>query len=341
MVHLTKRQKLLLSTFKAVLAAVILAFLFTRIQRQSGFTRLLNEPKHWASLLVAQGLVLTAFSLSFVRWFLLVRGLNMEFHLRDAFRLGSLGFMLNQVSPGSVGGDLLKAVFIAKEQPGRRPEAVATVLIDRFIGLYAMLLVASVGLTFAEVANESIALIHTMQTIVWTSAAVGTAVFALVMSPMAPGRHFREPMGRLPVIGHTLTRLIDGMAVYRSRRRYLFAAIGLATCTHILLVVAFWCVSRGLPVHGPTFFQNASIVPIALVAGAIPMTPSGLGTLEFVLEFLYVSIGASKGDGTIVSLAYRATTYVVAGVGACYYLSSRKNVDRMLHDAEALAVELE
>ena len=88
------------------------------------------------------------------------------------------------------------------------------------------------------------------------------------------------------------------------------------------------------------FVENASIVPIGLVVGTLPLTPGGLGTLEAGMEFLYATIGAGQGDGTIITLAYRAMTYCMAAVGACYYLTARKSVDRMLHDAATLAEEM-
>jgi len=316
---------------------VILGFLLQRIQGASGFERLLKEPKDWLFLALAQGLVLIAFSLSYVRWYLLVRGLNLEFHLRDAFRLGTLGFMLNQVSPGSVGGDLIKAVFIAREQPEKRTEAIATVLVDRVIGLYAMLLIASLGLALAGQTLDSTNLLNSLQAVVWSAALCGTLGLALVLSPLATGKHARALAEKLPALGHTVLRLIEAADVYRSRRSYLFAGLGLALATHCLLITSFWCISHGLPVRGSTFSQNASIVPIALVAGALPFTPGGLGALEGSMELLYHSIDAGKGDGTIVALAYRAMTYVFAGIGACYYFSSRKKVGDLLHEAETLA----
>jgi len=339
MAQLSPFQKTLLAVVKVAVAVAILVFLFRRIQGEDGFDRLLNEPKDWLALILAQGLVLVAFSLSFVRWYLLVRGLDLEFHLRDAFRLGTLGFMLNQVSPGSIGGDLLKAVFIAREQPGRKTEAVATVLVDRVIGFYAMLLLASLGLALAGGNLDSEKLLTSLQTIVWSSTLGGTVGLAFVLSPLATGKRARALADGLPFIGHTVTRLIEAADVYRSRRGYLFAGFGLALATHCLLISAFWCISTGLPVSGPTFAQNASIVPIGLVAGAIPLTPGGLGALEGGMEFLYTLIGASKGDGTIVALAYRAMTYIFAAVGAFYYFSARKKVDDLLHEAEVLADE--
>ena len=341
MAHLSPKLKLLIATLKVLLAVVILGYLFERIQESSGFSRLVREPKHWPSLAAAQAVVLVAFSLSFVRWFLLVRGLGLAFHLRDAFRLGTLGFMFNQISPGSVGGDLLKAVFIAKEQPGRRTEAVATVLIDRAVGLYAMLLVASLGLLLVSDEIGQSLIVQNLRVVVWWATAIGALGFAWVMSPLATGRRVRGWADRLPVVGHTVTRLVDAAAVYHSRRPYVFAALALALATHTLLILAFWFASRGLPVYHPTLYQNASIVPPSLVAGALPLTPGGLGTMEAALEFFYVTLGAREGDGTIVALSYRAMSYFFAAVGACYYLTSRKKIDVMLHEAEKLADELD
>ena len=332
--HLSQKQKMLL-------AVVILGCLFVRIQQSEGFSRLASEPKHWPSLATAQVLVLIAFSLNFVRWYLLVRGLHMEFHLSDAFRLGTLGFMFNQVSPGSVGGDLLKAVFIAKEQHGQKTEAVATVVIDRVVGLYAMLIVGSLGLALMSQSVSDHALVQKMQVVVWSTLAIGTLGFAWVMSPLATGKQAYEFAERLPGIGHTVSRLIDAATIYRSRLGYVFASLGLAVMTHCFLIAAFWCISRGLPVYEPSLFQNASIVPPSLVAGALPLTPGGLGTMEAAIEFFYVTLGGQKGDGTIVALSFRAMTYVVAAVGAGYYLTARKKVDSLLHEAEELAEELE
>jgi hypothetical protein len=43
----------------------------------------------------------------------------------------------------------------------------------------------------------------------------------------------------------------------------------------------------------------------------------------------------------MVALGYRALTYVVASIGACYYLSARKRMHDLMIEAEALAEELE
>ncbi|QEG34617.1 lysylphosphatidylglycerol synthase transmembrane domain-containing protein [Bythopirellula goksoeyrii] len=331
---------MLITVCKVALALGIVTYLLVKIQGDAGFSRLISEPKDWSFLALALGMVLISFSCSFVRWYLLVHGLGMQFLLSDAFRLGTLGFMLNQVMPGSVGGDLFKAAFIAHEQPGHRTEAVASVFIDRFVGLVGMLVVASVGLLFASDSLRKSPLLSGVEAVVWTAMLVGVGMLLLMTSRLVSGEWMQNLLGKLPLVGHSLSQLSEGLANFRSRRRYLVAAFCLALTTHCLLVSAFWCISRGLPITGPTFQENATIVPMALVAGALPLTPGGLGLTETGLAKLFGTIGLRETDGAMVALCYRALTYVVAALGACYYLAAKKRIDKLLVEAEELAEEI-
>jgi uncharacterized protein (TIRG00374 family) len=326
---------------KLALAAGILGWLVYQLRGEDLFTRLVQEPKVWSRLAIAQVTVLAAFSINIVRWYLLVRALDLQFHLGDAFRLGSLGFMLNQVAPGSVGGDLFKAAFIAKEQPGRKTEAVATVVIDRVVGLYAMLLVATCGRGLSRSASESHVGLQTLSTIVAVLAVAATVGLAVILSWDLAAPRLLAAVQRVPLVGHTATRLLTAVAAYRHRRRYLLWAIGLSGVAHVLLVLAFWQLSQGLPVYAPSLSQMMLVGPMSLVAGAIPVTPAGLGTLEAAMDSLFTTVGAAPGDGFLVALAYRVGTYVVASLGGIYYFTARGKVDRLLHDAEELADQIE
>jgi uncharacterized membrane protein YbhN (UPF0104 family) len=61
-----------------------------------------------------------------------------------------------------------------------------------------------------------------------------------------------------------------------------------------------------------------------MVAGSIPITPNGLGTLELAMDTLYQVLGKSQGveegTGTIVALGYRLVNIVVACGAAAYYV---------------------
>jgi uncharacterized protein (TIRG00374 family) len=320
------------------IAVAILGFLVYRLRGEGVFTRLIDEPKDWGRLAAAQCLVLFGISLNWVRWQVLVRALKLDFSFRDAFRLGALGHLLSQVSLGSVGGDLFKAMVVAREHPGKRTEAVASVVIDRVVGLYAMLLVATAGTIAAGEAAPLTPELKTLTTLVVTLAIIGTFGIALLMTPALTGPHVRERLQKkIPVAGHTLARLFGAADAYRHERRYLFAAIAIACCTHVSLVLALWLIGQGLPVAAPTLAATFLVGPLSLCAGAIPLTPAGLGTFEAAMNQFYTAVGSRTGDGLLVAICFRAMTYVVAGIGAAYYVTARKKVREVLEEAEAEA----
>ena len=173
-----------------------------------------------------------------------------------------------------------------------------------------------------------------MAALVATFAAVGTVGIGVLMTPLFTRQGMRQWAERIPGIGATLVKLIYAAAAYRTHRTYLFAAIFAACCTHTLLVTSLWLIGRGLPLDAPSFGGTFLVGPMSLCAGAIPLTPSGLGTFEAAMEKLYRMVGCYAGVGASVAITYRAMTYVMAGVGGLYYIAARKQVRQVLHEAE-------
>ncbi len=333
-----RRRRAIIGFIKVAVAVGILAYLFVRLRGDNVFQRLVDEPKNWGALAVAQVLVLTGISLNYIRWFLLVRALGLDFRLSDAFRLGSIGMLINQILPaGSLGGDLFKAVFIAREQPEKRTEAVATVVIDRLVGFYAMTLVASAGyLLGAPDAGATTGAMESLGRVVVGLSIGGTVGIALLLTPMFANPKARANAERVPKIGPTLVRLVDAAAAYREHRTTLFVCILMSCCTHTIFVTSFWFIGRGLPIDGPDLAKIFVVGPMGLAAAAMPLTPGGLGVFETALDALYVQVGSPKNTGVLVALTYRVMTYVMAAIGAVYYVSARRTVTEAMHAAEEL-----
>src|SRR5262249_17837325 len=88
-----------------------------------------GEPVNAVAFLLALLLFFAAGIQTIVRWYVLVRATGLSFRLPDALRLGFIGLFFSNFLPSAIGGDVIKAYFIAKEQ-SRRAIAVATVVID-------------------------------------------------------------------------------------------------------------------------------------------------------------------------------------------------------------------
>jgi uncharacterized protein (TIRG00374 family) len=300
-----------------------------------------RSPWSWGPLAAGFLASLGAVCLSFGRWYLLVRALDLKFRLRDAFRLGFLGYLFNYVGAGSVGGDLFKAVFIAREQHGRRTEAVATVVVDRVIGLYALLLVTCVALFLTDLEQATVEIITFCRLIYFITAVGAIAVFVVLVPGFTSGR-VSGWVAAVPKVGPTLERLIGAIRMYRQRKGVLLAAVVMSLGVHSLLSVSMWCLAEGLfrnapSLAVPTLLENLIITPLTMVCAALPISPAGLGTLELALEGLYRLLPAEAvqpGQGLVVALAFRVTQIGVLVIGVIYYWADRREVSELIHEAE-------
>ncbi len=336
----TARRWILLAA-KVALAVVILGYLLVQMQRHQGMERLVHEPKDWTLLAAGFGCTLAAIALSFVRWRTLVEALGIRFPLADAMRLGSLGFMLNFVALGTIGGDLFKAVFLARDRPGQRTEAVTTVVADRLLGLLAMMVLASGGILVTGLYRAEPPELAWLCQLILLATVVGvTGTSLLLLVPGLSGEWLCGWAEAVPVVGRTAGRLIRAVRAYRNQKRMLMVAGSICLVGDLLFITSFYLVARGLPVHEPSLAEHMVIVPVANMAGALPLTPSGLGTLEATADVLYRAVPGGeqtlKGDGTMVALAHRATMIAVALVGMLYYLAHRREFGKVLAEAEEL-----
>jgi uncharacterized protein (TIRG00374 family) len=326
-------KKLVLTVLKFVVPLAIIAWLVLQVDRDQ-LRRLWSEDTDWSLLALGSSLAMLSVCMSFVRWYLLVRALDMPFRLVDAFRLGFLTYLLNFVGAGSVGGDLFRAVFIAREQPGRRTEAVATVLADRLVGFYALLLVNTCAILLTDVSNAH-TLVRMVCNAVLVLTAIGTGVIVLVLIPRFRKGRLLHFLNRLPKVGPVLGKLILVVQTYGARLPHLFTAGGISVGIHLLLAISIYFMAVAIITAPPTLAEHCVIVPLSMAAGALPLTPAGLGTFEVAMRTLYEMVPLEKNsDGVIVALVYRTVTIVIAAIGIIVYWFARREVTELLEEAD-------
>lgn len=302
-------------------------------QNRVGLSRIAEVSLHWPSLLTAFALCGGSITLTFVRWYWLVKAQGFAFQLRDGLRLGFVGFLFNFVGPGGVGGDVIKAALLAKEQPSRRTTAVATVLLDRILGLLALFLIGACAAWFRwDDIRENTELVG----VVWLLAVgsvAGVVGFVLMLIPAVTRHGIWTPFTRLPVVGKGIGELITDVQLYQSQRGVLFAALGLSMVGHFGMIASFYfsAQSVGVGTFVPSFSAHLFFIPAAEFLGVIIPVPGGMGALEFAVSRFYQHAGAAEGTGILTCLAYRAVTLVIALIGAGYYLAARREIDQALH----------
>src|SRR4029453_3019072 len=97
---------------------------------------------HNGALALSVVLMAMTIVLGVVRWRMVLRVHGLDLPWSRAGEISLVAHFFNSFLLGATGGDLLKAYYAARETHHKKTEAVVTVLVDRLLGLFAMLLFA-------------------------------------------------------------------------------------------------------------------------------------------------------------------------------------------------------
>ncbi len=304
---------------KVAIPLALFAYLLWRVDPEH-YRVFWEQPKRWDLMGLAVASAFLAIIVGILRWRQLVIAFQIPFTPSEALRLGFLGYLLNFISFGSVGGDLFKAILVAKDKPQRRPEAVASVLLDRAIGLLGLILLASMSLIAFSGAGLSPPLIVIRD---WSTIVAAVSIVALLTAIYA-GAWFDRLIdwgSGIPVAGEILARMARALRLLRHQHMTLLAVIMASLVVHALLSFSVYLISCGAYTDHPSLADHLKVVPPALAAGALPLAPGGLGYQEAALAKLFetlpdLPVGFS---GMLVATIFRLVTIVIAGFGLPFY----------------------
>jgi uncharacterized protein (TIRG00374 family) len=332
-------KKLLFGLLKVGISAALIAYLIWNAthgeQGGKAFAELRDHSKDWGLLLAAWAVSTVAVLMTFVRWWYLVRALEIPCRFRDALRISFWGFLFNLAPLGIVGGDLVKAVMIAHEHKKFRTKAVASVVVDRFLGLYLLFVLASATMIFTGFWR--IREIGYICGCTFVITVLGTIGIGLLFLPGVTEGKLSQALSRLPRIGSILENLVDAVRMYRRRPGVLLLASLMSIVLQCLFALGIYLIACGLRQSTvPTLAMHLVLVPLSSIAGVLPLP---LGPFEGVLDFLYTKVPPAgaiiyKGQGLVVALCYRIINLLIAALGIYYYFGYRREVREAIREEE-------
>ena len=330
------KKRLLWTVFKYLLAFALLAFIVwwywgkpdNPNDRGLGYVWqrhvVRGEPINYTYLGLSFLFFAFAVPVTFVRWWVLVRAQDLPFSLGNAFRLGVLGLFFNSFLPGSVGGDLVKAAGIAREQ-SRRTVAVATIIMDRLVGLWGLCwIVALIGGGYwlagglAGKGEGPSKQIVAAAVVVTAASVVVWMLLGLLSETRAVG--LADRLERLPKVGGSVAELWRAVWMYRKRPGGMAAALVLALIGFLGFIPSWYFGALALadptdPGAVPTLAQHFLFVPIGLVVQAAVPLPGGIGAGEYSFGALFGWFGCPEPNGILGSLVQRIITWVLGLTG--------------------------
>lgn len=326
----------------AILSAIVATnWDVTQNGEQVGFSALLTRTIHPGFFALGLGLTAVGVAITFVRWYYLVIAQDLPITPRDVARLGFIGLFFNTFLPASVGGDLVKVAYIVREQ-SRRTVAVATVVMDRVIGLAGLFWLATIvggtlylagvfdPLFTLPTAHTAAATILLLTSGVMAATIVAWVAIGLISSPWLD--RFEARLEGFRKIGHSLAELVRAVRVYRRKGRTVALALGMSLVSHFCFVLAFYCGARVFQPADemPLLLAHLMIVPVGMVARSLIPLPAGLGGSEYSFGKLYEWFGAPFIGGVFGSLVGQTGFQLILGlIGLIAYRNFEKPANKV------------
>jgi len=272
-----------------------------------------------------------------VRWLVLLNIQQVRIGLREALRLTLLGQFFNAVAPGTVGGDLAKAYYVARSTH-RRAAALLSILVDRLLGLSELALLAAVmvGLMLAAGLADWPEL-RLPAALAGVAVAAVAAALAVVLSPrLRAALRLQRLLERLP-LARQLASLSEAARAFARRPGRLVLAVAITSLAHLCWISSIWL--AGLALNLPAaWYQYFLYIPLIYIIGAVPLTPGGIGLIEQFYLLFFVSAATTPSMVLALALLARLVPIVCGLPGVLVLVSGPRPPSERLMEQE-LGVE--
>ena len=257
----------------------ILAYLASTLDMRAASLAVLRVDRAYLALVLF--LVALDRAVMILRWVLLLRSSKLEISVAAAARLFLVSSFVGSFLPAGVGGDAARAYGLTRATR-EGAEALASVAIDRVLGIVALLAMGATGLIATATAvtdwrvGAGVALLLTASVaILWADAVVSTLV---------PGSVRAGRMGtKLVSLGAALSR-------YRARPATLLHVFSWSIAVQLLRIIQAYALGLGLGLTVP-FRYYLVFMPVGLLMLLLPISVSGFGAPQAMIVWLMRPLG--------------------------------------------------
>lgn len=251
------------------------------------FRRLAEIRLSWSAFLLVSFTLLSMFTPA-IRWWYLIKIQELDIPLWPVVRATWLGYATSIFLPGAAGGDAARALVMVRGRSSGRLKMVATIVADRAIGLYTLLLLGAFSFVLCQTQAASTPAIRSLAQ---TSVALFLAATAVIGALL--NRQTRSLTLRL--LPARIASAIDATSLsYAKKRLQLAVCVVISIISHLFsmgcLVAAAGVLGIAVPIA-----TVMSIGPLIGLANVLPLTPGGVGVGEAAADQLFSIFGVSLG----------------------------------------------
>ena len=292
-------------------------FVFRKIDLADLWSRIAAARPLYLIFAILLMVFVTAISGLRLKIVLKVQNISMTFFRMTA--LSFIGAFFNNFMPTSIGGDVIKTYFIARES-GKNLPAIISVLVDRTMGYMALVIYLPIALLlgFDYMTEPKIRALVAIVTLV--SVCILSLLFSRTL--FKPFYHLIKKI-KVMNLGNMLAEIYEGLQVYKKHPLSFAGVVALAIFMQSLTIVSVYLLGLALNLEVGLIYYFIC-VPLTFVA---IMTPSinGVGVREATFVYLFCTILKvipRQEDAVALSLMTFALYLINSLFGGLFYAFS-------------------
>ncbi len=299
-------KKILILLLKFALAGGLLYWLISSEKLDFSQTKIILESWRFFIFLVLPVLFLAMF-LQNLRWWILLKSFDLIIPFKRAFLLTWIGNFFSVTLPGLVSGDLIKGLYLhSKKKHTDLVSIYITLFIDRILGLFGLLFIFLFSVL--NLNGEQKELASSLSIFIVVAALTLVCFFCFIFYP-SPKKNkdcqkswhtnlsdrILSKLPPLTEIREFLTKVFQNLKIMRRYKLRLLVLLLISLVIHSLICLLFYQIAALLLLEKLAFWTQMSLIPLGLIATAIPISPAGIGVGHIAFENLYNLFGLKEG----------------------------------------------
>jgi glycosyltransferase 2 family protein len=256
----------------------------------------------WRLIAIAVALVVADRTLMAYRWLVLLCILDPAERppFSEVIRIFFVSTFLGTFLPATVGADAVRAYSMTRLNV-RGSDAVASVFMDRMLGVASLFVMAAVGLLLARDLAANVTIVLALAV-----AAAACAVTLLVVFSATAARGVSAMLTPMPVkVRATGDRVLASIRRYSAHHGALVNVFAGSIGVQILRVVQAYFLGLGLAIALPLPAYFA-FVPLILIVMLLPVTFNGIGTSQVAFVWFFGRAGVPAASAFTLSILFVA-----------------------------------
>lgn len=262
----------------------------------------------------AIGLFFLGVAIATTRWRLLLSLAGVSARWTRLLPLQLTALFFNVVIPGNVGGDVVKALYVARDAaPEKRTPILLIAFVERLLGLVGLVALGTLvtlvraDLLFGEPRFRTLA---TVVVTLGASMTIGIAAFVVVVR--RAGDRLEAWTSGPSRIAKLLNQLVLAVRLLSASAPKLLLTVGLSMVGHACGMALFTVVARAVTSQDVSYAAVATVFPIGLLTLVLPISVAGVGVGHVAFDALFETIGLPGGANVF-------NVYLFGALGPCLF----------------------